>query len=510
MSTTQKAVVFRSHGDAQKVLHLDAQHPRPSPASLGIDDVLIAVRAAALNPVDKIRVSGGLKALRPEAFKSGASVLGYDASGVITATGAGVSAWKPGDEVLVRVFSSQPGTVAEVIVANQHSLAHKPATLSFEEAASLPLAGVTALQLLKKGGVTKGSKVFISGGAGGVGTIALQLAKHVFGAELVATTASAGVGTDLCMRMGADVVVDYKTQDFQRELAGKDFDVAIDTTHESAQMASILKPAGGKVITIADTPTVEALKEIGARPGLLVRTFLNAKRNKVAEKAAQARNASWSYLFLNVNGQDLEELASYVKAGKVNAVVDEIYDLDRDWQAAIARAFSGRAKGKVVIRVSADANGANDDAGAVAAEEKQDAAAEDGEGQEQEHSQPAVDVQGVLTKQSKWLKSWKQRWLELHVPAGEKPYLLSMQTQKALGTGGAAGADAAGAGAAGRLPFELTNRWELDSHTTIQDNKTKANAFTVVTGSGQRINLAADSPTDQRRWVQALRHAIAA
>lgn len=265
-------------------------------------------------------------------------------------------------------------------------------------------------------------------------------------------------------------------------------------------MASILKPAGGKVITIADTPTVEALKEIGARPGLLVRTFLNAKRNKVAEKAAQARNASWSYLFLNVNGQDLEELASYVKAGKVNAVVDEIYDLDRDWQAAIARAFSGRAKGKVVIRVSADANGANDDAGAVAAEEKQDAAAEDGEGQEQEHSQPAVDVQGVLTKQSKWLKSWKQRWLELHVPAGEKPYLLSMH----------AGVDAAGAEAAGRLPIDPTNRWELDSHTTIQDNKTKANAFTVVTGSGQRVNLAADSPTDQRRWVQALRHAIAA
>ena len=494
LPSTQKAVVFRRYGPAEDVLTLDAAYPVPHPDSLGIDDVLVRVVASALNPVDKIRITGGMKALRPEAFKgASAPVLGYDASGIVAATGAGVEAFKTGDEVMVRVFSSQPGTTREYLVSNQHALAPKPAELSFEEAASMPLAGVTALQLLKKAGVKQGSKVFISGGAGGVGTIAIQLAKKVFGAAVVATTASEGAGTALCREMGADVIVDYKKDSFERVLAGQDFDVAIDTTHESVKMAAILKPAGGKVLTIADTPTVEALRAIGAKPGLIVRLVLNAKRNKAAEQAAKQRNGTWQYLFLDVNGKDLRELAEYALQGKIRPVIDHVYDLDRDWQAAVARAFGGRAKGKVVVRISNNAPAAaNSDgdaesaAAAAAATEEEEEEEEEAKSSDDTEERPGI-LRGSLRKQSKWRKAWDPREITLRSPVGGTPFLAS------------SAADGKRAHA---------HKWSLSASSTVQDNKAEPNAFTVVAANGERVHLAADNSADQRRWVKALRHAI--
>jgi len=228
------------------------------------------------------------------------------------------------------------------------TIAKKPVGVSFTDAASIPLAGETALQALRRGGVGPGSKVFVSGGAGGVGTLAIQIAK-ILGAETVATTASPGDKTELCRSLGADTVVNYRDEKFEELL--KDYDFAFDSTHESAKMIKIVKAnASKKVITISDTPTVEALKEAGLTPGFIVKLFLNSKRNKVAEAAGRAAGVEWQYMFLNPNGGDLTELLQWVVDGKLKPVIDNVWPL-ADAVAAAQRNFSGRAKGKCVVKV---------------------------------------------------------------------------------------------------------------------------------------------------------------
>jgi len=225
-----------------------------------------------------------------------------------------------------------------------------PASISFTDAASIPLAGETALQALRLGDVGPGSKVFVSGGAGGVGTLAIQIAK-ILGAEAVATTASPGEKTDLCKSLGADVVVNYRDEKFEEML--KDYDFAFDTTHESAKMIQIVKAnAGKKVVTISDTPTVEALEAVGMTPNFVVKTALGMKRNKEADAAGKAAGVDWRYLFLQPNGKDLAELLQWAADGKLKAVIDNVWPLDES-VAAAQRNFSGRAKGKCVVQVVA-------------------------------------------------------------------------------------------------------------------------------------------------------------
>lgn len=243
-----------------------------------------------------------------------------------------------------------PGAICEYCVVDIKTVAKKPASISFTDAASIPLAGETALQALRLGGVGPGSKVFVSGGAGGVGTLAIQIAK-ILGAEAVATTASPGEKTDLCKSLGADVVVNYRDEKFEEML--KDYDFAFDTTHESAKMIQVVKAnAGKKVVTISDTPTIEALEAVGMTPNFVVKTFLGMKRNKEADAAGKAAGVDWRYLFLNPNGKDLAELLQWAADGKLKAVIDNVWPLDESVTAA-QRNFSGRAKGKCVVQVIA-------------------------------------------------------------------------------------------------------------------------------------------------------------
>lgn len=340
-----KALLFETHGKWQSVLKI-ATVPTPSLVPPGF--ALVKVHAAALNPIDKMRVEGGMKALRAES--TWPAVVGYDVAGVVEKLADDVNTFGVGDEIVARIQSGPmlPGTICEYCVVQADLMAKKPANISFTDAASFPLAGETALQALRLGGVGPGSKVFVSGGAGGVGTLAIQIAK-ILGAETVATTASPGEKTDLCKSLGADVVVNYRDEKFEEKL--QDYDFAFDTTTESAKMIQIIKAnAGKKVVTIADTPTVEALEAVDMTPGFVVKTALGLKRNKVAEAAGKARGVEWKYMFLQPNGADLAEILQWAADGKLKPVVDKVWPLDESLAAA-ERMFSGRAQGKCVVQV---------------------------------------------------------------------------------------------------------------------------------------------------------------
>ncbi|CAB9518158.1 alkenal/one oxidoreductase, chloroplastic [Seminavis robusta] len=346
---TMKAVCFAKFGKDASALSVETI---PKPSLETPDEVLIKVHAAALNPIDKYRVEGAMAMILPEAFDT--SVLGYDVAGVIEQVGeeAGKS-YNVGDPVYVRLNKPMKyGAVAEYAVSCTHEIAKKPAKLSFSEAASIPLAGVTALQALRRGGVTEGSKVFITGGAGGVGSLAIQIAKKMLNASHVCTTASPGVGTEICETAGADRVIDYRSQKFEEDLAGEDFDMVFDTTDEAGKMGSLLKK-GGKIMSVAGTPSIQAVEQwIGNVPWFM-RIFLFLGKNRAAEKAAAMNEGTWEYVLLNPNGKDLTEMATYLENGDIVPVIDTEAASIEDFKTAVDKLWSGRSKGKCVIKVVA-------------------------------------------------------------------------------------------------------------------------------------------------------------
>ena len=226
-----RALTFTKYGKASEVLRV-ADVPAPATADVPAGFVLVKVRAASLNPVDKMRIEGKL-ATTPE-LRGFPAVVGYDVAGTVEALGEGVKGFEVGAAVAARMQSVPwQGCCAEYCVVKADKLALKPESVSFGDAAAVGLAGRTALQALRAGGVGKGSKVLVTGGAGGVGTLAIQLAK-ILGASTVATTASKGEKAELCSTLGADVVIDYKEQKFEDELS--DFDFALDLTGETARV----------------------------------------------------------------------------------------------------------------------------------------------------------------------------------------------------------------------------------------------------------------------------------
>lgn len=344
-----QAVTFPVYGTDMSTALIKESVAKPVPKD---NEILIQVKAAALNPIDKIRVEGGLKALSPEAYAT--PILGYDAAGVVESIGSKVTKFKVGDEVYVRISRTDgQGTLAEYVPANENMAALKPSNISFEEAASLPLVAVTSMQAFKRGGAKEGDKIVITGGAGGVGSIAIQIAKNIYKSSHILTTASPGGKTDFVKSLGADAVADYRSQDFSDGSFGDDFDFGFDTTHDSTKMPLILKE-NTKIVTISDTPTVEEVEEKllgGASAGLMIRFFLYMGRNSAAEKNAATRGNEWSYMFLSPNGEDLDTLRGYVESGAVKPVLDSIHKF-ADYTSAVERAFSGRAQGKVVVSMT--------------------------------------------------------------------------------------------------------------------------------------------------------------
>lgn len=306
-------------------------------------DVLVRVHAAGVNLLDSKVRDGEFKSFlryRPP------FVLGHDVAGTIVRTGPGVRCFKAGDEVYARPRDHRIGTFAEFIAINEADVALKPKNLSMVEAASIPLVGLTAWQaLVERGKVKPGQKVFIQAGSGGVGTFAVQLARHL-GAR-VATTTSAK-NAELVKGLGADVVIDYKAQDFEEILS--DYDLVLNSQDPKTldKSLAVLKP-GGQLISISGPPDPAFARELGLNQflKLVVRLLSRGVRKK-----AGGLGIRYSFLFMRAEGQQLSEIASLIESGAIRPVVDRVFPFDRTGDA-LAYVETGRAKGKVVITVAA-------------------------------------------------------------------------------------------------------------------------------------------------------------
>lgn len=332
-----KAFIVERYGDAGAVRAGDVPDPQ-----VGQDDVLVQIYAASVNPLDLRTREGGLKAILPYRVPF---VLGNDLAGVVVAVGAGVTRFTVGDEVYARPDKNRIGAFAELIAIHQDDVATKPATLTMEEAASIPLVGLTSWQaLVERANVQQGQKVLIHAGSGGVGTIAIQLAKHL-GATVATTTSTAN--TDLVKSLGADVVVDYKKQAFETVL--HDYDVVLDTLGGETLKKSlqVLRP-GGKLISVAGPPDPAFAKELGAN---LVVSLAMAALSFRTRQRARRHHVTYSYLFMKASGNQLGEVTSLIEAGKIRPVVDRVFPFESTPEA-LAYVEEGRAKaGKVVVRM---------------------------------------------------------------------------------------------------------------------------------------------------------------
>ncbi|BAV04985.1 bifunctional protein: zinc-containing alcohol dehydrogenase [Filimonas lacunae] len=312
--------------------------PAPEPQA---DEVLVEVHAAGINLLDSKIRSGEFKILLT--YKT-PFILGHDVAGVVTKVGPAVQKFKVGDEVYSRPADYRIGTFAEFIAVKEKDLALKPKNLSMEEAAAIPLVGLTAWQaLIQKGNLKKGQKVFIQAGSGGVGTFAIQLARYM--GATVATTTSAG-NTALVKSLGADVVIDYKKDDFERVLSDYDLVLHSQDAKTLEKSLRVLKP-GGKLISISGPPDPDFAKEAGV-PGfvkLLIRILSAATRRK-----ARKLNVGFSFLFMKANGNQLTEITALIHSGIIKPVMDKVYPFS-EIKEAITYVESGRAKGKVVVKL---------------------------------------------------------------------------------------------------------------------------------------------------------------
>jgi NADPH:quinone reductase-like Zn-dependent oxidoreductase len=306
------------------------------------DDVLIEVHAAGLNVLDSKIKSGAFKLMLPYRMPL---VLGHDVAGIVTQVGSRVRQFKVGDEVYSRPRDHRIGTFAQFIAVNENDVAPKPKNITMEEAASIPLVALTVWQaLVERAQLKKGQKVFIQAGSGGVGTLAIQLAKHI-GATVATTTSGANI--DLVKSLGADVVVDYKKDDVGNVL--RNYDVVLHSQDAATLEKSlrVLKP-GGALVSISGPPDPAFAKGIGAP--WFVKLIIRLLSSGVRKKAAR-NGIKYSFLFMRADGQQLREITRLIEAGAIRPVIDRIFPFGST-NEALAYVETGRAKGKVVIKVT--------------------------------------------------------------------------------------------------------------------------------------------------------------
>ena len=331
-----KAFVLESYG-ANRALQL-ADVPEPQ---LRDDEVLVQVHAAGVNQLDSKIRDGQFKLILPYRLPL---ILGHDVAGVVVKAGPSVRQFKPGDEVYARTDDFRIGTFAEFVPVKESSLAPKPKGLTMEEAASIPLVGLTAWQaLVETAKLSKGQRVFIQAGSGGVGTFAIQLARHL-GATVATTTSAANF--ELVRSLGADVVIDYRTQDFEDVL--HDYDVVLNSQDGKTLGKSLRVLKGGaKLVSISGPPDPAFGRNIAAPA--FVRLVMRLLSSGVRRRA-RGRGIDYSFLFMRANGAQLREITRLIEAGAIRPVVDKVFAFEST-NEALAYAEAGHAKGKVVIKI---------------------------------------------------------------------------------------------------------------------------------------------------------------
>lgn len=309
-----KAIVIEEYGDKNVLVEKEIEAPK-----ISTNQVLVEVHATSINPIDwKVR-EGYLKEILPFEFPI---ILGWDAAGVVVETGSNVTGFKVGDRVFTRPATTNRGTYAEYLAVDSNLLAKMPEELSFEEAAAIPLAGLTAWQcLVDFGKIQEGSKVLIHAGAGGVGIFAIQLAKSL--GAYVATTASEN-NIEFLKELGADEVINYRENDFSDMLSG--FDLVLDSMGKDIQSKSykVLKE-NGKLVSIVQPPS---------------------------EEEAARFNAQAGFVWLEPNGEQLQKLADLYVEGKVKPVIGKIFDFsEQSLKEAHDLSETHHARGKIIIRI---------------------------------------------------------------------------------------------------------------------------------------------------------------
>jgi len=331
-----KAVVIRRYGGPEVARIEEMPDPTPGPS-----DLLVQVRAASVNPVDgKIR-KGVIKPLIDYRMPL---ILGNDLSGTVRAVGAGVSRFRPGDDVFARLDKDRIGTFAELTLVREGAAARKPASLSHVEAASIPVVGLTSWQALTEiGRVQPGQRVLIHAGSGGVGSFAIQLAKHL--GAFVATTAGPR-NLELVKRLGADEAIDYRAARFEERL--RDLDFALDTAGgETLLRTFAAMKRGGCIVSVAALPDAKFARAWGSNPFLvLALAVLTRKETRLALKSG----VRYEYLFMRADGAQLEQIALLLEKKIIAPVIDRVFPFEKALEA-MAYGESGHATGKVVIEM---------------------------------------------------------------------------------------------------------------------------------------------------------------
>ncbi|MFT5834597.1 MAG: NADPH:quinone reductase-like Zn-dependent oxidoreductase [Cognaticolwellia sp.] len=326
-----KALQITKYGDIKDSLVFNEVN-KPT---IQANDVLIEVKAAAINPIDKSIILGNLQGLIPIPFPSTSA---YDVSGIIVEKGAEVNNFEIGDLVYSRVPQEQMGTIAEYVAVTSMAVSKKPGNISFEEAASLPLAGLTALQSLAHVGIKENDVVLIHAGSGGVGSFAIQYAKAK-GAYVYTTTSTTNV--EWVKALGADQVIDYKKEDYKTIV--KNADIVFDTLGKNytSEAFEVIKK-GGKIVSVVGPLDEESAKMFG---------MADYKLPEELAKLVDAKEASYKFIFMHPNGAHLGEIKSMVEDEKIKPIIDKVYPFSESVEA-FAHLATGRAKGKIVIKIN--------------------------------------------------------------------------------------------------------------------------------------------------------------
>jgi NADPH:quinone reductase-like Zn-dependent oxidoreductase len=331
-----KALILKKYGKPDQVVFADIPRPALKP-----DEILVQVHAAGLNPIDSMIPKGTFKAI--VRFQLPAT-LGSDLAGVVVEVGSRVTRFKPGDAVFASIFDLGTGALAEFAVVPEHAAALKPANLDFGQAASIPMVGLTSWQALKERAKLKPSqKVFIPAGSGGIGTFAIQLAKHL-GAKVGTTTSTSNV--DLVRSLGADEVVDYKKQEFEDVL--QNYDAVLGTVRGDAIERSLrILKSNSSVVSLVGPP--DAAFARGRSMGFFF-TFVFGLLSRKIIRQTRKRGGEYSFLFVHPDGRQLAEIGKLLEAGRIRPVIDKVFQFDQA-KEALAYLEKGRAKGKVVVQM---------------------------------------------------------------------------------------------------------------------------------------------------------------
>ena len=332
-----KAALIDRYGGNDEVRVADIAVP-----AIGPKDVLVQVHAASVNPLDVKTRDGQLKMLLKYRFPL---VLGNDLSGVISEVGVQVTRFRKGDAVYARLDKERIGAFAEYAVVREGAAALKPTNVTHEEAASLPLVALTAWQaLVEIGKLRADQRVLIHAGSGGVGTVAIQLARYL-GATVFTTVGQRNM--ELVKRLGADVPIDYRTTRF--EDVARDCDLVLDSAGGDTLIRCFecVKP-GGVVVSIGSTPSAAFARSWGFNPIIVLAIRVMSRK---ATAAARRHEARYEYLFMRPDGEQLEEITRLVESGVIKPLVDKVFPLEQV-RDALAYSESGRATGNVVIKVA--------------------------------------------------------------------------------------------------------------------------------------------------------------